>query len=57
MAEKAVPISAAAVSTPSFAIGFNDMRLEIERRNYCSSIIDFGIAYRRAKIQSLEIVS
>jgi hypothetical protein len=38
MAEKAVPISAAAVSIPGFGIRFNDMRLEIERRNCRPSI-------------------
>src|SRR5438132_13976165 len=37
-AQKAVPISAAAVSVPSFAIRSNDMRLEIERRNCRPSI-------------------
>src|SRR5215472_12433786 len=51
MAEKAVPISAADVSIPSFGIPFNDMRLEIERQNYRPSIIDFGVSRRRAKIQ------
>ena len=38
MAEKAVPISAAEVSIPGFGIRFNDMRLEIERRNCRPSI-------------------
>jgi len=37
MVEKAVPISVAAVSIPIFAIRFNDMRLEIERRSCCPS--------------------
>jgi hypothetical protein len=40
MAEKAVPISAAKVSALSIGIRFNDMRLEIERRNCRLSIID-----------------
>jgi len=43
VAEKKVPISAAEVSIPSFPIRFNNMRLEIERRNCGPSIIDFGI--------------
>ena len=51
VAEKAVPISVAEVSIPGFAIRFNDMCLEIERRNCRQSIIDFGISCRRAKIQ------
>jgi len=36
--ENAVPISAAEVSVPGFGIRFNDMRLEIERRNCRPSI-------------------
>ena len=40
MPEKAVPISAAEVSIPSIGIRFDDMRLEIERRNCRLSIID-----------------
>jgi hypothetical protein len=51
MAEKAVPISTATVSIPGFGIRFNGMRLQIERRNYRPSIIDFGVSSRRAKIQ------
>jgi len=39
MAEKAVPISAAALSIPNFGIRFNGMRLQIERRNCWPSII------------------
>jgi hypothetical protein len=41
MAEKTVPISAADVSIPGFAIRFNDMRFEIEQRNCPPSIINF----------------
>jgi hypothetical protein len=36
--ERAVPIRAAEVSIRGFAIRFNDMRLEIERRNCRASI-------------------
>src|SRR4029078_5444013 len=41
VAEKKVPISAAEVSIPSFPIRFNNMRLEIERRECGARIIDF----------------
>src|SRR5262245_24155851 len=37
MVEKTVPISLAAVSIPIFAIGFNNISLEIERRSCCPS--------------------
>jgi len=40
VAEKAVPISAAAVSVPGFGIGLNDNRLEIGRQNCRPSITD-----------------
>ena len=49
MADKAVPISAAEVSIPDFAIRFTDMRLEIERRNCCPSIIKFGVSIAERK--------
>jgi len=42
MAEKTVPISAAAVSVPSVGIRLNDMRFEIERRNSRLSIVYKG---------------
>ena len=48
MAEKTVPISAAEVSIPGFAIRFNDMRLEIERRNCRPSIIDLKQGGRKS---------
>ena len=57
MAEKAVPISAAEVSIPSFVIRFNDMRVEIELRNFRPSIIDFGICCRRAKITQPDVAA
>jgi hypothetical protein len=52
MAEKAVAISAAQVSIPSFGIRFNDTRLEIERGNCPPSIIDFG--YRLSQSENTE---
>ena len=57
MAEKAVPISAAEVSIPGFAIRFNDMRLEIERRNCRPSIINFGISCRQSENTQTEVAA
>jgi hypothetical protein len=53
MAEKAVPISAAQVSIPSFNIRFKDIALEIGRPNCRSSISSTRALHLRDRPESV----